>query len=184
MTAYSIVLFVHVTGAIGYFVALGLEWTGLLQIRNAVSAPQARQWLGRLGNVRKLAFAAMLTAVITGIYMMRTTWGGPPWLIVTVAALILLILLTGALAGPRMTELGRALSGEQPEPYAFHRLANHPLLRISLQTRVAIALGIVFLKSAKPDVAGSLIAMSVAVLLGLGSALLVHNRSTAPQQSA
>ncbi len=182
MTAYSIALFVHVTGAIGYFVALGLEWTGLRQIRSTVSAPQAREWLGRLANVRKLAFASMLSAVITGIYMMQT-WGGLPWAIVTVGALGLLILLTAVVAGPRMAALGRALGSEQPEPHAFQNLASHPLLRISLQTRVAIALGIVFLKSAKPDLSGSLIVVGAAVLLGLGSALPV-GRATAPERSA
>ncbi len=183
MTAYSIALFVHVAGAIGYFVALGLEWTGLRQIRSTVSAPQAREWLGRLANVRKLAFASMLSAVITGIYMMQT-WGGLPWAIVTVGALVLLILLTAAVAGPRMAALGRALGDGQPEPQAFHSLASHPLLRISLQTRVAIALGIVFLKSAKPDLSGSLIVIGAAVLLGLGSALLVHSHMTAPERLA
>ena len=29
MDAYSIVLFVHIVGVLGLFVALGLEWTGL-----------------------------------------------------------------------------------------------------------------------------------------------------------
>ncbi len=183
MTAYSIALFVHVTGAIGYFVALGLEWTGLRQIPSTVSASQARECLGRLANVRKLAFASMLTAVITGIYMMQTAWGGRPWAIVTVGALVLLILLTAVVAGPRMAALGLALGSEQPEPHAFHNLASHPLLGISLQTRVAIALGIVFLKSAKPDLAGSLIVIGAAVLLGLGSALPV-GRATAPERSA
>ncbi len=184
MTTYSITLFVHVAGAMGYFVALALEWMGLRQILSTVSAPQAREWLGRLANVRKVAFASMLTAVITGIYMMQTAWRGLPWAVVTVGAVVLLILLTVVLAGPRMAALGRALGNAQPEPHAFHSLASHPLLRISLQTRVAIALGIVFLKSAKPDVAGSLVAVGAAVLLGLGSALAVHSHMTATERSA
>ena len=32
MNAYSIALFLHIVGALGFFVALGLEWTGLWQI--------------------------------------------------------------------------------------------------------------------------------------------------------
>ena len=33
MDVNSIVLFLHIVGALGIFVALGLEWTGLWQIR-------------------------------------------------------------------------------------------------------------------------------------------------------
>ncbi len=29
MDDYSIALFLHIVGALGFFVALGLEWTGL-----------------------------------------------------------------------------------------------------------------------------------------------------------
>jgi hypothetical protein len=38
---------------------------------------------------------------------------------------------------------------------------------------VAIALGIVFLKIAKPDLGGSLLTIGVAIVLGLASTLLV-----------
>ena len=37
MNDYSIALFLHIVGALGFFVALGLEWTGLRQIRSAMT---------------------------------------------------------------------------------------------------------------------------------------------------
>ncbi len=181
MNAYAVALFLHVTGAAGYFVALGLEWTALRGIRDAVGAERAREWLATLATARKIAFASMLTAVVTGLYMMRAAWGGAPWLVATVAALLLLILLTAGLAGPRMARLARALADEAPAPWTLRTLADHPSLRISLHTRVAVALGIVFLKSAKPDLGGSLVVLGVAVLLGLGSALPVRRHATAPE---
>jgi hypothetical protein len=48
---------------------------------------------------------------------------------------------------------------------------NHPILWISNQTRVAIILGLVYLKIAKPDLGGSLLTIGVAIVLGLASAL-------------
>jgi hypothetical protein len=42
MNAESVILFLHIVGAIGIFVALGLEWTGLSQLRNAQALEQAR----------------------------------------------------------------------------------------------------------------------------------------------
>ncbi len=180
MNAYAIARFLHVMGAAGFFVALGLEWTGLRQIRRAGTSELVRGWMGILANARQVGFASMLTAVITGIYMMRTAWGGVAWLYVTVAALILLIVLTVAISGPRIAAIGRALTTEKaPGSPTFNRLASHPLLWMSIQTRLALAMGIIFLKSAKPDLGGSLIALGVAIVLGLASTLPISRQAKA-----
>jgi hypothetical protein len=67
MNAYSIALFLHIVGALGIFVALGLEWTGLWQIRSAMTPQQVGGWMRILKGVRKFGFASMLTTVVTGI---------------------------------------------------------------------------------------------------------------------
>jgi hypothetical protein len=46
-------------------------------------------------------------------------------------------------------------------------LLRHPLLWIAIQTRVALASGIVFPMTVKPDVGGSLLTIGVATVLGL-----------------
>ena len=119
----------------------------------------------------------MLAVVISGVYLMATAWGRVPWLIVTVGALVVVIALSLALSGPRMAAIGRAVATEQGAvSHTFHRVANHPLLWISIQTRVAITLGIVLLKTARPDVSGSLLIIIVAIVLGLASALPLPRR--------
>src|SRR5512139_2002738 len=141
MNGNSIALFLHIVGALGLFVALGLEWTGLGQIRSAMTVEPIRAWMGILKNVRTFGFASMLTTVLTGIYMMLTAWGGVAWIIVTLGSLILLIALSLALTGPRMAAIGQALAtGKGAFSPIYHTVANHPLLWISIQTRVAIAL--------------------------------------------
>jgi hypothetical protein len=45
MNDYSITLFLHIVGALGFFVALGLEWTSLRQLRRATTAEHLREWL-------------------------------------------------------------------------------------------------------------------------------------------
>ena len=155
MNANSIALFLHIVSAVGFFMALGLEWTGLWQIRSATTPQQVGGWMRILKSVRKFGFASMLTAVITGIYMMVTDSGAEAWIIVTMGSLVLVIVLAQVVTAPRMAAIGRALATEKvPLSQTFHSLANHPLLWISIQTRVAIALGIVFLKTAKPDLGG------------------------------
>jgi hypothetical protein len=185
MNIYSIALFLHIVGALGLFVALGLEWTGLRQIRSAISLEQVRSWMGILKNDRKVGFASMLTAVITGIYMMVTVWGVRAWISVTLASLVLLIGLSIVLTGPRMVAVGRSLATEKGLlSQTFRSLANHPLLWVSIQTRMAIALGIVFLKVAKPDLAGSLLTIGIAIILGIASALPMPRHKRVQEGSA
>ena len=182
MNAYSIALFLHIVGAVGIFVALGLEWTGLWQIRSATTPQQVGGWMRILKSVRKFGFASMLTTVITGIYMMLTAWGGESWIIVTVGSLVLMIALAQVVTAPRMMAIGRALATEKaPLSQTFHSLANNPLLWISIQTRVAIALGIVFLKITKPELGGSLLTIGIAIVLGIASALPMPRRQRAQE---
>lgn len=185
MNGYSIVLFLHIVGALGFFVALGLEWTGLRQIGSAAVPVQVGAWMGILNSTRKVGFASMFTTVITGIIMMLTVWGGAAWVIVSMGALVLVIVLSLVLTGPRMVPIGRALMMEKgPLSQAFRRLANQPLLWTSIQTRIAIALGIVLLKVVKPDLAGSLLTTGIAIVLGIASALPVSGRERAQERAA
>ena len=172
MNIYSIIaLFLHIVGALGVCVALGLEWTGLWQIRTAMLPEQVRAWMGIFKGVRKVGFISMLTTVITGIYMIVTYWGGKPWIIATMGSLILVMVLAQVLTAPRMAAIGRALAEKGPASQTLHKLVTNPILWISIQTRVAIVLGIILLKIAKPDLAGSLLTIGAAIVLGIASVL-------------
>ena len=182
MNNYSIALFLHIVGALGFFVALGLEWTALRQIRSAITLEQVRASMGILKSVRKVGFASMLTTVITGVYLTLAVWGGVAWIIVTLGSLVLVIALAQVVTAPRMAAIGKSLATEKgPLSASFYSLANHPLLWTSVQTRVAIALGIVLLKIAKPDIGGSLLTIGVAIVIGVTSALPVARRERAQE---
>ena len=181
MNDYSIALFLHIAGVLGLSVSLGLEWTGLRQIRNAVNPEQVRGWMGILKGGRKFGMAAMLTAVITGLYMMYTAWNGEAWIWVSIGSLALVIILALVLTGPRMKAMGQALMmGKGALTKAFYSAANNSLLWVSIQTRVALALGIVFLKITKPDLAGSLITIGAAIVLGVASVVPLPRGEQAP----
>jgi hypothetical protein len=128
--------------------------------------------MGILKGTNKVGFPSMLTTVITGIYMVLKGLGWVPWILVVLGALALIIVLSVALTKARMAAIGQALATEKGSiSQSFHNLANHPVLWISIQTRVSIALGIIFLKIAKPDFVGSLLTLGVAIVLGIASAL-------------
>jgi hypothetical protein len=184
MNTDSLALFLHISGALGMAAAIALEALGLQQLRTATMPVQAGAALRIMGGTRRLGFASMLAAVLTGLYMTATGGGPTPWIYTTIGALVLLIGLTGA-NGPRMAAAGRALARETaPLSSSFHDMLNHPLISISLYTRIAIILGIVFLKTTKPDWAGSLLTMGIAIVLGAATALLQSRRAQAHAEAS
>ncbi len=185
MNASSIALFLHIVGAFGLFAALGQEWTSLRQVRSATLPEQARAWMGIMKNTSKTAFPSMLALVITGIYMVLTDVGWVPWILVVIGAVVFSMALSMALTARRMPALGRALAAEKaPLSQNFHNLASQPVLWISIQTRIAIGLGIVYLKIVQPDLGGALLTMGVAMVLGAASALPVGRRLRAQTNAA
>ena len=77
-----------------------------------------------------------------------------------------------ALIRPQLAAIGRTLTAEQGviSPTLTLQL-RHPGLWLAMQTRFALALGIVYLMTVKPDLISSLLAMIVFVGLGLVSVL-------------
>ena len=84
----------------------------------------------------------------------------------------LLPILGVAIGGRRMAAIRSAVAAESGllSPALRQRLGD-PLLWTSIQVRVAIALGIVFLLTVKPGLGGALLTIGLAVVLGLASAL-------------
>ena len=165
MNYYAIALFLHIVGALGLFVALGLEWTSLLLLRRATTTEQVRERMRIASGVRGVSGAALATLLVSGIYLTATVWGGVAWIAVALGAMVLMAVLGAALSGPRMAAIGRAVENGPLAPVP------DPLLWVSMQTRVAVALGIVFLMTVKPDLNGSLLTIAVAAVLGLIAAL-------------
>jgi hypothetical protein len=180
MSYYSIALFLHIAGALGFFIVLGLEWIGVSQVRNAKLPEQAHAILETVKGADRLGAVSMMTTIVTGIYMMVTLWGWVAWMIVVLGALVLEIVLFVALTRPRMAAIEQVLATEKGSlSQTFHNLVNQPILWISIRTRVAIILGIVLLKIAKPDLIGSLLTIGVAIVLGLASSLPIPRRERA-----
>lgn len=65
MNAYLLSRYLHVVGALGLFVALGLDWAGLAQLRRARTAEQVREWARVLGWLRWLDPFSLVAAVHT-----------------------------------------------------------------------------------------------------------------------
>jgi hypothetical protein len=176
MSIYTIVLFFHVSGAIGYFIGTGTWLFGLSALRRAQRVEQVRALTNLVGRSGPLFGISVLLILVTGLYMALTAWGlRTGWIDVALISLILIAPLGTALIEPRRRAIDR-LAREAPDgplSQALEERTHDPVLLTALQTLAALLLGIVFLMTTKPALTDSLIVMAVALVLGLASGLLL-----------
>ena len=179
MNVYNIVLFLHVSGAIGYFVAIGTWLFGLSALRRAQRVEQVRAIVHLVSLSGPLFGISVLLILAAGLYMALTAWSlQTGWIAVALISLVLMAPIGTALMEPRRRAIER-LARETPEradgslPESLERRIHDPILSTTVQTITALLLGIVFLMTTKPSLAGALIVIAIALVLGLASGLLV-----------
>jgi hypothetical protein len=183
MTLYSIALFLHVAGALGVFAALALDWVGVANLRRARTAEQAREWAGLYRIIRVLGAASVVALLVFGLYMTAVTWGPTGWIVVGFFSLLFIAVL-GAVSGIRLGRiLAMAVRGEGALTEDLCTALRAPLFVASVRTRSAVAFGVVFLMTVKPDAAGSLLVIAIAVVLGIASAIPLVRRRPLRAQS-
>jgi hypothetical protein len=179
---YPLVLFLHVVGAMGLFGAIALEALIVARLRRATVLEDARDWLALFSRLRVLYGVSLGTILLAGAYMTSVGWGWTtPWIDVALAAMVLLAAVGAALTGIRMAALDREVNAERGALSEQLRGGlRDPRLWFSIQIRAAIAMGIVFLMTVKPDLPGALVTIVAAVVLGVASAALTSRTQAAP----
>jgi hypothetical protein len=163
MTLYEIALFVHIVGAMGAFVGLGLEWDGRVRLAKAASAEQVSEFERLGGTLRILQSASGAALLLAGLYMTLTVWGFAAWIVTGLVGLFTLVVL-GAMTGRRTSKLLAGVGAGGPIIETSRAtLREDPLLWASLRLRTALALGVVFVMVTKPAPVGALSTMAVAV---------------------
>ena len=176
MNIYTIVLFLHISGAIGYFVGIGTWLFGLLSLRRAQRVEQVRALVQLIGLSGPLFGISVLLILAAGLYMAFTAWSlQTGWIAVALVSLVLIAPLGTALIEPRRRAIERLAreASDGPLPQSLEQRIHDPVLFTTLQTLAVLLFGIVFLMTTKPSLAVSLIVMVVALVFGLASGLLV-----------
>jgi hypothetical protein len=137
MSLYSIALFLHIVGALVLFALLAIEGFSL---RQGATAARLNRVLGPISAVLIL---------VPGLYMTATSWGWRGWILVSLATYLIIAVL-GAFTGIRMMR-GRL---------------DHRAATVSWLARVGMALGVVFIMTVKPGVAGAVAAVAIGALVG------------------
>jgi hypothetical protein len=167
--AYHVALYFHILGAFGLTAAIAVEAVGLRGLRGATRRDDALMWLGiSRGIVTRLAPASLGLILVSGLYMMATTWGPRGWIATALVSLVLLAIVGAFGTGMRMARIGPAV-GDSPGPLSdeLRSRLRDPILLTSLWVRSAIVLGIALLMTLKPSGLASLVIIVVAVGIGL-----------------
>jgi uncharacterized membrane protein len=175
MKLYPLMLFLHVTADILIFVGLGVQLFCLAGLRRAQTVEQVRALVPLIRLSDPLGITGGLLVILSGLYMALTVWDlRQGWIATALGSLILFLPpLIGAIIEPRTRAIVKHAAGAVPGPLPPELRArlHDPLLATALQTAAAVVLGIVFLMTNKPALAGSVAAMGVFVVLGVVSGL-------------
>lgn len=182
-TLYPIALFVHIVGAIAYFVVFGVVYASVVGIRQARNVQALRLWASATKVAERLHPISSLCILVAGLYMVIVSWGWQAdWAFVGLGAYVLLGFASGTLQGQRIVGIERQVKDmpvDAPLPAAIVARAQDPVLWVATNAMVATAIGIVFLMTVKPGVLGALVALLVALAAGLAIGLLTQRRFVA-----
>jgi hypothetical protein len=171
---HAVLLLLHILGGIGLFIGGFSELVGLQLLLRAKNV----EFLRAATTLTRLALAidplSSLLVVATGLYFVVAAWGwSEGWIDVALISFALITLAAPALQGRRMLvihrEVGRTPDG--PVPEALRQLIQDPVLRVSIQSVLPLATGLLALMIVKPSLVGAVLIMASALLLGVLSAL-------------
>ena len=168
----SLVLFTHVVGVLALFVGLGLEWIGLDGIQRSTTRAEALPWVRLIAIVPRLFGTALAAIVVSGFYLgARVGVLGNDWLRASYGALLLMAVVGGPVSRSPMRALKRAADLPADVIVTLRAAADNPILRLSLRTRIAFGLAVVFLMIAKPAAGESLLVLALASIATIATSL-------------
>nr|BBH93565.1 hypothetical protein KTA_17640 [Thermogemmatispora argillosa] len=179
---YHLVLFLHILGALGLFMGVAIELTAMIGASQARSVEAVRVW----SSVnRPLALFMPLTSSViffAGLAMLLGAWGWRhAWLDVSLVLFLLIGLVVSPVNGAHGRRLGALLAqaSEGPVSLELRQALTYPLHWATTITTSFLAIGIVFLMVIKPDLAGTLVTILIALIFGIISSWLMIRRNRA-----
>jgi len=170
MHVYTIVLFLHIVGALGYFATIGVLIVGMSRLRRARTHAAIHEWATVSAKAERWLPASAALILLSGVYMVATvTVWRAAWIVTALGTLLVLAPVFPLVLG-RYLEVLRDATGALDTgtaPPAVVIQVHNATPQIALRLVTAGSLGIVFLMTVKPDLTDSLIAIGVAFALSL-----------------
>jgi hypothetical protein len=170
----AFLLFLHILGGIGLFIGGVSELVALRFLLRAKSVEFLRAATALIRLALVVDPLSSLAVVVTGLYFVVTVWGWTvAWINVALVSFALITLLAPALQGRRFLAIQRAVTRtpDGPVPEDLRRLIQDPVLRVSVQSVLPLATGLLALMALKPMLVEAILIMGIALLLGIATAL-------------
>lgn len=174
MDPYALVKLLHLFAVVAAFAAATILHVNLARVKKAEHIPQAREALASAGRVAPLMPLFSLALFLTGVYLTTTRWTwAMPWIRVSVAGLVSMLVVSVAILKPRTAALARSLAeaGDGPLTDALRAPARDPLIGAASHFPTIMAATIMVLMTMKPGFMACLIAIGVAIVLSIGASM-------------
>jgi hypothetical protein len=172
MSLYTIMLFVHVSGAICLFIGFGIWLFGSTAIARAARVEQVRVIADFMLMVRLVVPASAFVVIAAGLTMAQTAWGlQTGWIAVALGGLVIIGPIGTWVIDPKVRAIA-ALAHTLPDgplPVTLAERTHDRVLRLTMHTLIAMLFGIVFLMTTKPALTSAIGAMVMSALLGFAS---------------
>jgi hypothetical protein len=170
----------HVFGAVGLFVAVGIEAAGLRSLFAAKTVGESRLALDAIGLNRLVGPVATLLTLATGIIVTRS-WGWQPWVACSVGLFVFIVIVGAAVTGRRTAQLERELKQPDSKPGRV----DVGVLRASLHARLVLLGAILALMVTRPELTGSVAVAGSATCAALAALFALSRRhADKPLQSS
>lgn len=175
---YSISLFLHITGVILLFSAVGIEWLCFVNMRMSESKENICGWFTHAKILKRLFPMSSTLILITGLYMAIDVWKDAGWVVMGFIGLLAIAISGGVISGKRITAIETVAINDEDKPFKeIKDMINDNFLWNSLMIRTATGLGIVYIMTLKTDLIDSIIVLLISVIIGFILAKVI-----APQQ--
>ncbi len=174
LNLYTLIKFLHVSGDIGIFIGISVQWLTLAALRRSKQVEQVRALAWLITRVGPLSAVSAILTIGTGIYLTLAVWGWQVgWTTVALISIILFMPPLGVIIEPRTRRIVEMVKDAPDGPLSatLDTRIHDPLLGTALQTQAAFVFGIVFLMTTKPGFGMALIVMAFALVLGLVSGI-------------
>ena len=181
---YNTILFVHILGAIVMFMGVGITMAAMIAMLYSRSIEQLRGYVSLAKKADGLLPFSVILILIPGLYLVFTNWGwGDAWIN---ASLILLIVMT--IMGPvinlrRIHEIDHAANEASELTLEVIDKVKNKVLWTSVSIMTMLGFAIVFLMTVKVGLAGSLMTIVAAVIVGLGCSRIFLTKKNLSLQS-
>lgn len=164
MTPYAIGLFLHFLGMVALFVGYGLEWTASSLLRRSTTSDQVRSWLRIYRASLPISGPGLLVLILSGGYLASVTGGMKQgWISAALIGIVFALGIGFVFILPRMKALRVALpEADAPLSEKGRSLVQDPVIVTLIRVRAILALGIVYLMTAKPE----MLSTALFILLG------------------